>query len=191
MYCRLLNIPMPTSMTCQTACAYLTWGAGQDACTPCNITWFPAGHSNRALNLTTHSADSGQTANDKILRVQMSGNWFSLFELPPGLTLDLSDFDVLHFEIWSPGVTNLSIKTRDYGPNKVWDAALDDIERTKALAFDDNLIPNQWSVIEIELDELFDPDGARNLGQMLFVDVAPNIASMPIYLSNIYFYKRN
>ena len=120
----------------------------------------------------------------------MSGNWFSLFELPPGNTLNLSDYDMLHFEVWTPGVTNLSIKVRDYGANQTWDANLDDVERTKAVAFDDNLIPNQWSVIEISLDELFAPDAPRNLGQMLMVDVGPNIAGMPVYLSNMYFYKQ-
>ena len=100
------------------------------------------------------------------------------------------EYDVLHFEVWSPGVTNLAVKARDYGPNQVWDAALDDVERSKALAFDDNLIPNQWSVIEINLHELFAPDGARNLGQLLIESVAPNVAGMPLYFSNIYFYKQ-
>ena len=102
----------------------------------------------------------------------------------------MTDYDVLHVEVWTPGVTNLAIKTRDYGPNRVWDAALDDIERTKALAFDDNLIPGQWSVIEIELDELFAPDGPRQLGQMLVVDIGPNLAGMPLFFSNVYFYRR-
>ena len=72
----------------------------------------------------------------------------------------------------------------------MWDLNVDDVERTKAVAFDDNLIPNQWSVIEINLDELFAPEAARNLGQLLVVDVGPNIAGMPLYFSNIYFYRR-
>ena len=66
-----------------------------------------------------------------------------------------------------------------------------DIERTKAVAFDDNLIPNQWSVIEINLEELFEPGAPRQLGQMLVVGIQPNLAGMPLYFSNLYFYKRD
>ena len=95
-----------------------------------------------------------------------------------------------HFEVWTPGVTNLSVRVRDYGPNRVWDANLDDIERSKALAFDNSLIPNQWSVIEIDLDELFAPNAPRHLGQLLIIDIGPNIAGMPLYFSNLYFYRR-
>ena len=175
----------------QSGCSWPTWGAGQNECTPCDITWFPGWSQQQGFEFDYRLNEaSGQTVSDRVLRVQLSGNWFSLFELPPNQTLDLSDYDVLYFEVWTPGVTNLGIKARDYGPNMVWDANLDDVERTKAVAFDDNLIPNQWSVIEVNLDELFAPDSARNLGQILFVDIGPNIASMPMYLSNLYFYKR-
>ncbi len=174
-----------------SACSWPTWGVGRTDCTPCNITWFPGWSQQQAFEFDYQlDPATGQALSDRILRVQLSGNWFSLFELPPNQTLNLSDYDVLYFEVWTPGVTNLSVKVRDYGPNMVWDAALDDVERTKAIAFDNNLIPNQWSVIEINLDELFAPDASRNLGQILLVDVAPNIAGMPMFFSNVYFYKR-
>ena len=134
----------------------------------------------------------------------MGPDWFSLFEFKPGETLDLTDYDVLHFEVWSPGATHLAIRARDYGENRVWNPQLFsgdgsqctpenpcDIERTKAVAFDDNLIPNQWSVIEINLEELFEPGAPRQLGQMLVVGIQPNLAGMPLYFSNLYFYKRD
>ena len=175
----------------QSPCSWPGWGSVDGVCEACNITWFPGWSQQRAFAFDYQlGEDAAQLETDRILKVEMGPNWFSLFEFPPGQTLDLTDYDVLHFEVWTPGVTNLAIKTRDYGPNRVWDAALDDIERTKALAFDDNLIPGQWSVIEIELDELFAPDGPRQLGQMLVVDIGPNLAGMPLFFSNVYFYRR-
>ena len=175
----------------QSACSWPGWGAQEGVCEACNITWFPGWSPQRAFAFDYQlGEEAGQQESDRILRVEMAPNWFSLFEFPPGDTLDLTDYDVLHFEVWSPGVTNLAVKARDDGPNRVWDAALDDIERTKAVAFDDNLIPNQWSVIEINLDELFAPDAPRNLGQMLIVDIGPNLPGMPLFFSNMYFYRR-
>ncbi|MBV72484.1 MAG: hypothetical protein CMH52_14260 [Myxococcales bacterium] len=175
----------------QSNCSWPTWGSQEGVCESCNITWFPGWSPQRSFVFDYQLADdAGQLPSDRILKVELEPNWYSLFEFPPTETLDLTDYDVLHFEVWSPGVTNLGVKARDYGPNGVWDAALDDIERTKFVAFDDNLIPNQWSVIEINLDELFAPDAPRNLGQMLIVDVGPNLAGMPMYFSNLYFYRR-
>ena len=164
--------------------------AGDGVCEACNITWFPGWSQQRAFAFDYQlGEDAAQLETDRILKVEMGQTGLVCLS-STGQTLDLTDYDVLHFEVWTPGVTNLAIKTRDYGPNRVWDAALDDIERTKALAFDDNLIPGQWSVIEIELDELFAPDGPRQLGQMLVVDIGPNLAGMPLFFSNVYFYRR-
>ncbi len=173
-------------------CAWPTWGAGQDQCTPCDITWIP-GWSQQLSFEFEHQLPEGSTQlpSDKILRIETSTHWFTIFEMPPNATLDLTEYDVLHFEIWTPGVTHLSIKMRDFGPNQRWDADVDDVDGIKFFAFDDNLIPLQWSVLEVRLDELFPPNSARNIGYLVIDNLSPNLMGMPIYLSNLYFFSQD
>ena len=109
----------------------------------------------------------------------------------PGQPLLLDDYDRLHFQIWSPNITALSVKVRDYGPNLVWDAAGDDVEFAKPITNDDNLAPGEWRTIDIALSELFAPDTTRRLGQLLIQNInAPGSGAFTtLYLSNVYFWR--
>ena len=67
---------------------------------PCNIRGFPAGR-NRHSSLIISSRKLKPNGGSNPTCSDIS-NWFSLFN-SPGNALNLSDYDMLHFEVWTLG----------------------------------------------------------------------------------------
>ena len=87
----------------------------------------------------------------------------------------------MHFDIWTPNVTSMGIKFVDYGNDGFYAGAL--IERT---AGGIALTPETWTSVSVDLDLTFQSGDPRQLGQLLFVDVATSES-----FDNYYFYLSN
>ncbi|MGB0591136.1 MAG: hypothetical protein ACPGU1_15780, partial [Myxococcota bacterium] len=157
------------------------------------IDWFPAWSPQSSVNFEFTDASEFSESDTRVLQIVLpaGADYVGLFEFPGGAPLVLDDYDRLHFQIWSPNITALTVKVRDYGPNLVWDAAGDDVELAKPITNDDNLAPGQWRTIDIDLNELFTPGTTRRLGQLLIQNInAPGSGQFTyLYLSNVYFWR--
>ena len=61
----------------------------------------------------------------RIVKEGSGGGWLGLLESAGVVPtpLDLNGYQTLKFDIWTPNVTSLAIKVRDYGSNGFYDGA--------------------------------------------------------------------
>lgn len=161
------------------------------------LNWLPSWNSGSPQREMDYVIDGepGGPPDDRVMRIvkeSSGGGWLGLLESVDGVPtpLDLTGYQTLHFDIWTPNVTSLVLKIRDYGSNQLYDAAAGgseaDSERQTA---DIALTPESWTSVSIDLDQLFLPGDARQLGQILFVNILTNESfdNYYFYLSNIRF----
>ena len=166
---------------------------------PNDISWLP---------FWNHPATSGQVdyvlsdveggpPQDRMIRVvqEPAFDWFGLFEFPNGMPtpLDLVGYDTFAFDIWTPNITHLTVRFRDYGANQLWDAGEagvnTDGERAQWIGAEQGLTPNEWSSIEVDLNQLFVTGDARQVGQLVILvnDRSPIYQNNYFYLANLRF----
>jgi hypothetical protein len=161
------------------------------------LTWLPSWNSGSPDRETDYVIEgvAGGPTDDRVMRIvkeSSGGGWLGLLEALDGVPtpLDLTGYQTLHFDIWTPNVTSLVFKVRDYGSNGVYDGAgvgsAADSERQTA---DLVLTPESWTSVSIDLDQLFLSGDARQLGQILLVNILTNESfdNYYLYLSNMRF----
>ncbi len=155
------------------------------------IVWIPSwnnGDPQREADYVVDGA-AGGPPDDRVMRIvkqSSGGGWLGLLEVEGSnpSPLDLSGYQTLHFDIWTPNVTSMGIKFVDYGNDGFYAGAL--IERT---AGGIALTPEAWTSVSVDLDLTFQSGDPRQLGQLLFVDVATSESfdNYYFYLSNVRF----
>ena len=161
------------------------------------LTWLPSWNNGSPDRETDYVIEgvAGGPPDDRVMRIvkeSSGGGWLGLLEALDGVPtpLDLTGYQTLHFDIWTPNVTSLVVKVRDYGSNGIYDGAgvgsAADSERQTA---DLVLTPESWTSVSIDLDQLFLSGDARQVGQMLLVNILTNESfdNYYLYLSNMRF----
>ena len=170
---------------------------------PVELEWLPFWNHPSASITVDYQLDSaeGGPPNDRLLRIVQTPafDWFGLFEFPNGTPtpLSLTGYDQFHFDVWTPNVTRLTVRVRDYGANRAYDergvGADIDGERAQSFGSEDGLTPGEWSSITVDLNRLFVGDDSRNVGQMVFLinERAPAYLNTYVYLANLRFIRSN
>ena len=125
-------------------------------------------------------------------------DWFGLFEFPNGAPtpLNLTGYDLFQFDLWSPNVTEITVRFRDYGANGVWDAGDagpgTDRERAVNLGQEAGLIAGQWSRLTVDLNQLFIEGDPRAVGQLVILvnGREPAYLNTYLYFANLMFIRQ-
>lgn len=94
-------------------------------------------------------------------------------------TINATDMDFLHVDIWTPNATNFNIKLVDFGANNAY-AGGDDTE--SELSF--TPAQGSWVSYDINLDNFTGLASRSHLAQILFIS-----STSTVYVDNLYFYK--
>lgn len=94
-------------------------------------------------------------------------------------TINATNMQFLHVDVWTPNATNFNIKLVDFGANNIYQGG-DDTE--SELSF----TPSQgtWVSYDINLNDFTNLAARANLAQMLFIS-----SNSTVYVDNVYFYR--
>jgi hypothetical protein len=97
--------------------------------------------------------------------------------------IDLTEMTRVHFDIWSPDMTNFGVKLVDYGADGAYQGG-DDTEHQINIA---NPGIGRWVTIDLPLADFTGKTGKKNLAQIIIV--AQPAGTATVFLGNLFFYK--
>jgi len=124
--------------------------------------------------------------NANVADVQVSGNDNKLYTnlVFAGIeftsnTINATNMQFLHVDVWTPNATNFNIKLVDFGANNIYQGG-DDSE--SELSF--TPLQGTWVSYDINLNDFTNLAARANLAQMLFIS-----SNSTVYVDNVYFYR--
>lgn len=121
--------------------------------------------------------------------IQIDGNPTKLYEslnyagieTVDSNSLDITEMDTFHLDMWTPNATQFRVKLVDFGPDNAFDGG-DDTEHEITFESPDTA---EWIQYDIPLDDFTSLTGREHISQLILSAMPAGDAK--IYLDNVYF----
>lgn len=108
---------------------------------------------------------------------------FNYSGIEPSSTISKSSYNSIKLDYWTADAANIKVKFRDYGPNGVYDASVDDVEQEITHTV---TTTSSWQTIQINLADYTNLT-TGNLGQIVLSSATSGGGNSLVYFDNIYF----